>query len=69
MLHQYDTFDINLHTVEDLVDYLRVNKRHDFICDFAVECCPYEGLIDALAKRIREHYGKIGDNNFIVNFG
>ena len=82
-MRQYDTFDINLHIVEDLIDYFRVNKRHDFIypevikvnkrhdfiCDFAVECCPYEGLIDALAKRIREHYGKIGDNNFIVNFG
>lgn len=68
-LRQYDAFDVNLHTVEDLIDYLRANKRQIFICDFAVEGYPYEGLTDALAKRIREHYGKIGDNNFIVNFG
>jgi predicted GIY-YIG superfamily endonuclease len=68
-LRQYDTFDANLHTVEDLIDYLRSNKRQQFICDFAVNGSPYEGLTDALVKRIREHYGKIGDNNFIVNFG
>lgn len=68
-LRQYDTFDLNLHTVEDLIEYLRANDRQQNICDFAVENCPYEGLTDALAKRIREHYGKIGDNNFIVNFG
>jgi hypothetical protein len=60
---------LNLHTVEDLIDYLRDNKRQQFICDFAVEGYQYNGLTDALVKRIREHYGKIGDNNFIVNFG
>ena len=68
-LRQYDSFDLNLHTVEDLIDYLRDNKRQQFICDFAVEGYQYNGLTDALVKRIREHYGKIGDNNFIVNFG
>ena len=68
-LRQYDSLDLNLHTVEDLIEYLRANDRQQNICDFAVENCPYEGLTDALAKRIREHYGKIGDNNFIVNFG
>lgn len=73
-LRQYDSFDLNLHTVEDLIDYLRANKRQQFICDFAAKLdkdgnVKYEGLTDALAKRIREHYGKIGDNNFIVNFG
>jgi len=68
-LRQYDTFDVNIHTVEDLIDYLRDNKRQQFICDFAVEGYQYNGLTDALVKRIREHYGKIGDNNFIVNFG
>jgi hypothetical protein len=68
-LYEYDRFDVNLHTVEDLIDYLRSSKRQKHICDFAVEGCPYEGLTDALTKRIRDHYGKIGDNNFIVNFG
>ena len=73
-LRQYDTFDLNLHTVEDLIDYLSSNKRQQFICDFAAKPdkdgnTKYEGLTYALAKRIREHYGKIGDNNFIVNFG
>ena len=68
-LRQYDSFEINLHTVDDLVDYLRANKRQQFICDFAVDGSPYEGLTDALVKRIRDHYNKIGDNNFIVNFG
>ncbi len=68
-LRQYDTFDVNIHTVEDLIEYLRDNKRQQFICDFAVEGYQYNGLTDALVKRIREHYGKIGDNNFIVNFG
>ena len=68
-LRQYDTLDINIHTVEDLIDYLCSNKRQQFICDFAVKDCPYNGLTYELAQRIREHYGKIGDNNFIVNFG
>ena len=73
-LRQYDTFDINLHTVEDLIDYLCSNKRQKFICDFAAKPdkdgnIKYEGLTYELAQRIREHYGKIGDNNFIVNFG
>jgi len=68
-LRQYDSFDLNLHTVEDLINYLSSNKYQQFICDFAVDDSPYEGLTDALIKRIREHYGKIGDNNFIVNFG
>lgn len=73
-LHQYDSFDLNLHTVEDLIDYLRSNKRQQFICDFAAKLdkdgnIKYEGLTYELAQRIREHYGKIGDNNFIVNFG
>lgn len=68
-LRQYDTFDVNIHTVEDLIEYLRDNKRQQFICDFGVEGYQYNGLTDALVKRIREHYGKIGDNNFIVNFG
>ena len=67
-LRQYDTFDLNLHTVEDLIDYLSSNDRQKFICDFAVDDSPYEGLTYELAQRIREHYGKIGDNNFIVNF-
>lgn len=73
-LRQYDTFDLNLHTVEDLIDYLCSNKRQKFICDFAAKPdkdgnIKYEGLTYELAQRIREHYGKIGDNNFIVNFG
>lgn len=73
-LRQYDSFDLNLHTVEDLIDYLRSNKRQQFICDFAAPLdkdgnIKYEGLTYELAQRIREHYGKIGDNNFIVNFG
>ena len=73
-LRQYDTFGLNLHTVEDLIDYLRSNKRQQFICDFAAKPdkdgnIKYEGLTYELAQRIREHYGKIGDNNFIVNFG
>lgn len=73
-LRQYDAFDLNLHTVEDLIDYLSSNKRQQFICDFAANSdkdgnIKYEGLTYKLAKRIREHYGKIGDNNFIVNFG
>ena len=73
-LRQYDTLDLNLHTVEDLIDYLRSNKRQQFICDFAENLdkngnIKYEGLTDELAQRIRNHYGKIGDNNFIVNFG
>lgn len=68
-LRQYDSFDLNLHTVEDLIDYLRANQRQRFICDFNDEGYQYNGLTDALVKRIREHYGKIGDNNFIVNFG
>jgi hypothetical protein len=73
-LRQYDSFDLNLHTVEDLIDYLRSNKRQQFICDFAAKPdkdgnIKYEGLTYELAQRIREHYGKIGDNNFIVNFG
>jgi len=73
-LRQYDTFDLNLHTVEDLIDYLCSNKRQPFICDFAAKPdkdgnIKYEGLTYELAQRIREHYGKIGDNNFIVNFG
>lgn len=68
-LRQYDSFDLNLHTVEDLIDYLRANQRQRFICDFSDEGYQYNGLTDALVKRIREHYGKIGDNNFIVNFG
>ncbi len=73
-LRQYDTCDLNLHTVEDLIDYLRSNKRQQFICDFAEDLdkdgnIKYEGLTDELVQRIRDHYGKIGDNNFIVNFG
>ena len=68
-LRQYDSFDLNLHTVEDLIDYLRANQRQRFICDFGDEGYQYNGLTDTLVKRIREHYGKIGDNNFIVNFG
>lgn len=73
-LRQYDSFDLNLHTVEDLIDYLCSNKRQQFICDFAAKPdkdgnIKYEGLTYELAQRIREHYGKIGDNNFIVNFG
>ena len=73
-LRQYDSFDLNLHTVEDLIDYLSLNKRQQFICDFAAKPdkdgnIKYEGLTYELAQRIREHYGKIGDNNFIVNFG
>lgn len=73
-LRQYDSFDLNLHTVEDLIDYLSSNKRQKFICDFAAKPdkdgnTKYEGLTYELAQRIREHYGKIGDNNFIVNFG
>lgn len=68
-LRQYDSFDLNLHTVEDLIDYLCANSRQKFICDFAVKDSPYNGLTYELAQRIREHYGKIGDNNFIVNFG
>lgn len=68
-LRQYDSFDLNLHTVEDLIDYLCANNRQKFICDFAVKDSPYNGLTYELTQRIREHYGKIGDNNFIVNFG
>ena len=73
-LRQYDTFDLNLHTVEDLINYLSSNERQQFICDFAAKPdkdgnIKYEGLTYELAQRIREHYGKIGDNNFIVNFG
>ena len=48
--------------------------NHIYICDFAAKPdkdgnTKYEGLTYELAQRIREHYGKIGDNNFIVNFG
>ena len=65
---------MNLHTVEDLINYLSSNERQQFICDFAAKPdkdgnIKYEGLTYELAQRIREHYGKIGDNNFIVNFG
>ena len=69
-LREYDSLSVNIHTVEDLIEYLRSSARQKFIADLSVDDCPYEGLTDKLANRIREFYGNtIGDNNFIVNFG
>jgi hypothetical protein len=68
-LRQYDELDLNLHTVDSLVEYLKQPKCQGFLMDFSREDSEYGDMTPELEAAIRLHYGRIGDNNFIVNFG
>ena len=39
------------------------------IKDLTVKYAEYGKLIPELEQKIRDYYGAIGDNNFLVNFG
>jgi hypothetical protein len=66
--YEYDQLSINLHTVEDLIAHLK-NPELKSIKDLTVDDSNYEPLTPELENKIRSYYGKIGDNNFLVNFG
>jgi len=57
-------------TVKEIIDYLKTYTTNS-ICDYAVtdenNCLKYDILTEQLQKRIEEYYGKIGDENFIVD--
>ena len=57
--------------VDSLIDFLYKQGGKNIIMDFSLprEKMAYGDLTPELAERIREHYGKYGDGNFIVHFG
>lgn len=57
--------------VDSLIDFLCKQDGKNIIMDFSLprEKMVYGDLTPELAERIREHYGKYGDGNFIVDFG
>ena len=57
--------------VDNLIDFLCKQDGKNIIMDFGLprEKMIYGDLTPELAERIREHYGKYGDGNFIVHFG
>ena len=57
--------------VDSLIDFLYKQDGKNIIMDFGLprEKMIYGDLTPELAERIREHYGKYGDGNFIVDFG
>jgi len=66
--YEYDQLRINLHTVEDLINHLKQPYLKS-IKDLTVDDSEYGPLTPELEKKIRDYYGAIGDNNFLVNFG
>ena len=57
--------------VDSLIDFLCKQDGKNIIMDFSLprEKMVYGDLTPELAERIREHYGRYGDGNFIVDFG
>ena len=66
--YEYDQLNINLHTVEDLINHLK-QPHLNSIKDLTVKYAEYGPLTRELEQKIRDYYRAIGDNNFLVNFG
>lgn len=66
--YEYDQLNINLHTVEDLINHLK-QPHLQSIKDLTINDSKYGPLTPELEQKIRDYYGNIGDNNFLVNFG
>lgn len=66
--YEFDQLHINLHTVEDLINHLK-QPHLTSIKDLTVKDAKYGPLTPELEQKIRDYYGAIGDNNFLVNFG
>lgn len=66
--YEYDQLNINLHTVEDLINHLK-QPHLNSIKDLTVKDAEYGPLTQDLEQKIRDYYSAIGDNNFLVNFG
>ena len=66
--YEYDQLSANIHTVEDLINHLK-QPHLKSIKDLTVDNSEYGPLTPELEQKIRDYYGAIGDNNFLVNFG